>query len=212
MRIQICHAMALKNIDCKVMEMTINSTLGEIQVYGCEKGIHELKLQKDAVAELGANGASVAFEVCKGPQEMTAPLKQCTTWLQAYFCEPWMTEKLPVPAFHHPLFEKGITVNKICLPKETLPAINSFTKRVLLALLNKVKIGETVSYKELAEIAGNEKAARAVGGAMRSNPLPIIIPCHRVICSNGNIGNYMGGKGNQLKPWLLAHEKLLKEM
>ncbi|XP_075468350.1 methylated-DNA--protein-cysteine methyltransferase isoform X3 [Ascaphus truei] len=187
--------MALKNIDCKVMEMTINSTLGEIQVYGCEKGIHELKLQKDAVAELGANGASVAFEVCKGPQEMTAPLKQCTTWLQAYFCEPWMTEKLPVPAFHHPLFEK-----------------DSFTKRVLLALLNKVKIGETVSYKELAEIAGNEKAARAVGGAMRSNPLPIIIPCHRVICSNGNIGNYMGGKGNQLKPWLLAHEKLLKEM
>ncbi|MEE6486420.1 hypothetical protein FKM82_014599 [Ascaphus truei] len=126
---------------------------------------------------------------------MTAPLKQCTTWLQAYFCEPWMTEKLPVPAFHHPLFEK-----------------DSFTKRVLLALLNKVKIGETVSYKELAEIAGNEKAARAVGGAMRSNPLPIIIPCHRVICSNGNIGNYMGGKGNQLKPWLLAHEKLLKEM
>ncbi|OCT69941.1 hypothetical protein XELAEV_18036867mg [Xenopus laevis] len=81
-----------------------------------------------------------------------------------------------------------------------------------MALLKKVKFGETVSYKELAVMAGNEKAARAVGGAMRSNPIPILIPCHGVICSNGSLGNYIGGQGNHLKPCLLAHEKLLKEM
>lgn len=39
---------------------------------------------------------------------MIAPLKQCTDWLRAYFSEPWLIEKYPVPAFHHPLFRKGI--------------------------------------------------------------------------------------------------------
>ncbi|KAG8435502.1 hypothetical protein GDO86_013440 [Hymenochirus boettgeri] len=126
---------------------------------------------------------------------MITPLKQCTSWLKAYFCEPSLIDKLPIPDFHHPIFLK-----------------DSFTKTVLMELLNNVKRGQTVSYKELAIMAGNERAVRAVGGAMRNNPIPIIIPCHRVICSNGNIGNYSGGKGNHLKPWLLAHEKLLKEM
>uniref|UniRef100_A0A8C5QK05 Methylated-DNA--protein-cysteine methyltransferase n=1 Tax=Leptobrachium leishanense TaxID=445787 RepID=A0A8C5QK05_9ANUR len=88
----------------------------------------------------------------------------------------------------------------------------SFTKTVLYSLMKNVKMGDTVSYKRLAEIAGNDKAARAVGGAMRSNPVPLIIPCHRVICSDGKTGNYSSGKANHLKEWLLAHEKLLKEM
>uniref|UniRef100_A0A8C0JF95 Methylated-DNA--protein-cysteine methyltransferase n=1 Tax=Chelonoidis abingdonii TaxID=106734 RepID=A0A8C0JF95_CHEAB len=136
--------------------------------------------------------ASVTCEVCEGPEEMTEPLKQCTAWLQAYFCEPWMTEKLPMPPFHHPVFEQ-----------------DSFTRQVLWTLLRDVKFGEAVSYKQLADLAGNSKAARAVGGAMRSNPVPIIIPCHRVICSSGQTGNY--GGGTHLKEWLLSHEKLQKE-
>ncbi|XP_053548951.1 methylated-DNA--protein-cysteine methyltransferase [Bombina bombina] len=137
----------------------------------------------------------VSFEVCKEPQKMATSLKECVAWLHAYFREPWKVQKLSIPNFHHPIFEK-----------------DSFTKTVLLALLNKVKIGETITYKQLAEIAGNEKAVRAVGGAMRNNPIPIMIPCHRVICSNGDIGNYSGGKANHMKLWLLAHEKFLKEM
>ncbi|XP_017950857.1 methylated-DNA--protein-cysteine methyltransferase isoform X1 [Xenopus tropicalis] len=187
--------MAVKNISCKMEEALISCALGKIQISACEKGIHEIKLQEDAVPESRTKGASVSFEIVEGPREMIEPLKQCTAWLRAYFCEPRLTEKLPVPAFHHPTFAK-----------------DSFTKAVLMALLQKVKFGETVSYKELAVMAGNEKAVRAVGGAMRNNPVPILIPCHRVICSNGSVGNYIGGKGNQLKPWLLAHEKLLKEM
>ncbi|KAM4636717.1 methylated-DNA--protein-cysteine methyltransferase isoform 2-T2 [Discoglossus pictus] len=187
--------MALKNCTCKMDEVMINCSLGKIMVSGCEKGVHEIKLQQDAEPGLRTKGSDVSFEVCDGPKEISAPLKECTAWLQAYFCEPWKTQKLSIPDFHHPVFEK-----------------DSFTRNVLMALLSKVKLGETVSYKQLAEIAGNEKAVRAVGGAMRNNPVPILIPCHRVICSDGNIGNYMGGKGNHLKPWLLAHEKLLKEM
>ncbi|KAM8923863.1 methylated-DNA--protein-cysteine methyltransferase isoform 2-T2 [Pelodytes ibericus] len=185
--------MAVKHASCKMEEVVINCPLGKIVFSGCEKGIHELNLQRDA--EVSEKDAPVSFEVSKGSQEMSVPMKQGTAWLKTYFCEPWLVEKLPIPAFHHPVLEK-----------------DSFTKTVLFSLLNKVKMGETVSYKELAGIAGDEKAARAVGGAMRSNPIPIIIPCHRVICSDGKIGNYGSGKANQLKPWLLAHEKLLKEM
>ncbi|NWU94168.1 MGMT methyltransferase, partial [Upupa epops] len=131
-------------------------------------------------------------EVCEGAEEMTEPLRQCTAWLSAYFCEPAQIETLPVPTFHHPLLQQ-----------------DSFTSQVLWTLLRDVKFGEAVSYKQLADLAGNGRAARAVGGAMRSNPIPIIIPCHRVICSSGQKGNY--GGGSLMKEWLLAHEKLRQE-
>ncbi|XP_075072105.1 methylated-DNA--protein-cysteine methyltransferase isoform X2 [Mixophyes fleayi] len=187
--------MAPINGICKMEEVLIKSAVGEILVSGCKEGVHEIKLQNYAVLEPGAKDASAPFKVCEGPQEMIASLKQCTTWLQAYFCEPWLIEKLPIPAFHHPLFDK-----------------DSFNKTVLLALLEKVKMGETISYKGLAEAVGNDKAARAVGGAMRTNPVPLIIPCHRVICSDGSIGNYGSGRANDVKRWLLAHEKHVKDM
>ncbi|NWH16737.1 MGMT methyltransferase, partial [Grus americana] len=136
--------------------------------------------------------SSAACEVCEGAEEMTEPLKQCSAWLHAYFCEPARTTSLPVPAFHHPLLRQ-----------------DSFTGQVLWTLLRDVKFGEAVSYKQLADLAGNSRAARAVGGAMRSNPIPIIIPCHRVIRSSGQSGNY--GGGNLMKEWLLSHERLQKE-
>ncbi|XP_014466880.1 methylated-DNA--protein-cysteine methyltransferase isoform X3 [Alligator mississippiensis] len=191
---RLVQKMALKDgkAQCKMMLVVLDSPMGRIEISGCETGIHELSLQKDAVPPNGTKEASVTCELCEGPEEMTEPLKQCTAWLSAYFCEPRITEKLPIPSFHHPVFEQA-----------------SFTRQVLWTLLRDVKFGETVSYKQLADLAGNSKAARAVGGAMRSNPLPIIIPCHRVICSSGQTGNYTGG--NHLKEWLLSHEKLQKE-
>ncbi len=59
--------------------------------------------------------------------------------------------------------------------------------------LQKIPYGETVSYKTIAEKIGNVKAVRAVGGANGANPIPIIIPCHRVINENGKLGGYTGG-------------------
>jgi len=67
-------------------------------------------------------------------------------------------------------------------------------------------LGERISYRELAERAGHEGAARAVGTTMAGNPISIIIPCHRVIKSDGNIGNYSGHGGTATKSWLLEHE------
>ncbi|HEV2448018.1 MAG TPA: methylated-DNA--[protein]-cysteine S-methyltransferase [Candidatus Sulfopaludibacter sp.] len=71
-------------------------------------------------------------------------------------------------------------------------------------LLTNIPFGETISYGELARRAGNPAASRAVGLANGSNPIPIVIPCHRVIGSNGKLTGYGGGL--ETKRWLLDFE------
>jgi methylated-DNA-[protein]-cysteine S-methyltransferase len=66
-------------------------------------------------------------------------------------------------------------------------------RRAVLERLRQVPRGETVSYGELAARAGNPKASRAVGTACALNPVPIVVPCHRVLPSTGKLGNYAGG-------------------
>ena len=70
--------------------------------------------------------------------------------------------------------------------------------------LLKIPWGETISYAELAWRIGKPSAVRAVGAANGANPIPVIIPCHRVIGSNGSLTGY--GGGIERKQWLLAHE------
>ncbi|MCL2099084.1 MAG: methylated-DNA--[protein]-cysteine S-methyltransferase [Oscillospiraceae bacterium] len=79
-----------------------------------------------------------------------------------------------------------------------------FKKLVYSELLN-VKYGETASYKDIAERIGNPEACRAVGLANNKNPLPIIVPCHRIIGSNGKLTGYAGGL--ELKEQLLKLER-----
>lgn len=71
--------------------------------------------------------------------------------------------------------------------------------------LSKIPFGETISYQTLATRIGNPKASRAVGRANGSNPISIIIPCHRVIGTNGSLTGYEGGIS--IKEKLLAFEK-----
>jgi methylated-DNA-[protein]-cysteine S-methyltransferase len=66
--------------------------------------------------------------------------------------------------------------------------------------------GEVVSYGELGMATGRATAGRAVGGAVGANPIPIIVPCHRVLGSDGRITGYSGGAGIPTKSWLLEHE------
>jgi methylated-DNA-[protein]-cysteine S-methyltransferase len=84
------------------------------------------------------------------------------------------------------------------------PVGTPFRMRVWEELL-RIPYGQTVSYKELAERVGNPKAVRAVGGANHHNPIVIIIPCHRVIGSDGSLTGFGGGIEN--KAWLLEMEK-----
>ncbi len=74
----------------------------------------------------------------------------------------------------------------------------------VLRALEQVDFGETVSYAELALRVGNPKASRAVGSAMATNPIPIVVPCHRVLRTGGHLGGYGGGL--DAKRWLLSHE------
>jgi methylated-DNA-[protein]-cysteine S-methyltransferase len=84
------------------------------------------------------------------------------------------------------------------------PQGTPFQQKVWSELL-KIPYGETTSYGELARRIGNSNASRAVGLANGSNPIPIVIPCHRVIGSNGKLTGYGGGL--PIKEKLLALEK-----
>ncbi len=70
--------------------------------------------------------------------------------------------------------------------------------------LRRVPYGDTITYAELAQRIGRPSAIRAVGAANGANPIPVIVPCHRVIGSNGTLTGY--GGGIERKQWLLAHE------
>ena len=66
-------------------------------------------------------------------------------------------------------------------------------RRTVLAHLPEIGYGTTASYAAVAKAAGNPKAVRAVGSACATNPLPVVVPCHRVVRSDGSIGQYVGG-------------------
>ena len=75
--------------------------------------------------------------------------------------------------------------------------------------LKKIPFGETRTYKEIAVAIGKPKAARAVANACGKNPYPIIIPCHRVVRSDGTIGGFTGDGGIEKKRQLLRQENHL---
>lgn len=81
-----------------------------------------------------------------------------------------------------------------------------FQKKVWNELL-KIPFGKTISYLQLAKRLGDEKSIRAVGSANGKNPISIIVPCHRIIGSNGNLVGYGGGL--EKKKWLLEFEGVL---
>lgn len=87
-------------------------------------------------------------------------------------------------------------------------ALTKGFRRDVLHELVTVPFGTIVTYKDLAERVHNPKATRAVGSAMATNPIPLVVPCHRVLQSGGGLGNYSGGDGPVTKAWLLRHEGL----
>ena len=106
---------------------------------------------------------------------------RAAAWLAAYFDAP-----IPLP-------------DDLSLA----PAVSPFRQRVLKALAA-IPPGRTVSYGALADRLGG--SARAVGSACATNPIPILIPCHRVLAAGGRLGGFSGAGGLASKRWLLAHE------
>ncbi len=126
-------------------------------------------------------GAIVALDWGRGrDQEATPLLRQARDQLQEYFDAKRMSFDLPLA-----------------------PEGSDFQKRVWAALCA-IPPGETRSYADIARAVSS--APRAVGGANGANPIPLFIPCHRVIAADGSLGGYSGGDGPATKRYLLDLE------
>jgi O-6-methylguanine DNA methyltransferase len=97
-----------------------------------------------------------------------------------------------------------------------IPSQSEFTRRIYQRL-RQVPRGQLITYRRLAELAGFPQASRAVGQCMRRNLTPVLIPCHRVIRSDGNLGGFSpagymkdSGEGLRLKEWLLKLENVFR--
>ena len=89
-----------------------------------------------------------------------------------------------------------------------LAKLTPFQRRVL-AMTCRIAPGQVWTYRRVAEKLGRPHSSRPVGQALARNPVPIVIPCHRVIASNGSLRGYSGGSGLEAKRWLLRLEGAL---
>jgi O-6-methylguanine DNA methyltransferase len=78
------------------------------------------------------------------------------------------------------------------LPPLDLSAGTDF-QRAVWSAMRRIRTGQTLSYGEIARAIGRPKAVRAVGGACGANPIPVLVPCHRVLAANARIGGFSGG-------------------
>ena len=86
-----------------------------------------------------------------------------------------------------------------------MTTMTTFQRQVLTAAIN-IPRGKWLTYGDVAKAIGRPQASRAVGQALGHNPVPIVIPCHRVLGSDGSLHGYSGGGGIQTKAWLLQLE------
>ncbi|GAB6025851.1 hypothetical protein CHUAL_011830 [Chamberlinius hualienensis] len=180
------------NLD--VVECWVNTPIGRMKFKSCEKGLHELS-QLDEINDSNfspndkAEVEMISVEPL-GAFETYRPAIACFEWLKSYFSQPFRSMAKP----------------PLCLP----PFDNAtYQQRVWMVLNSDVQAGQTVSYGRLAEMTNNPKAARAVGTAMMCNPYMLVVPCHRVIRSDGTIGLFAHGRRQKVKRWLLEHEKVV---
>ena len=101
-------------------------------------------------------------------------------------------------------FSQDIPIILACPERSRGNGFSFFAGQVLTACRD-IGFGQTISYGRLAKRIGRAGAVRAVGGALAKNPLPLIIPCHRVIRSDGKIGGFSAPDGKDLKAKLLKH-------
>ena len=160
------------------MELSYNSPIGTIILRGSKRGISSLIFgDEDPVGmeSLGTKSIEVEGSVNDGMAS------RCLQQLDEYFRK-----------------ER----KKFDLPLDLLGT--EFQKKVWKELLN-IPYGKRITYKELTLKLGNIKAIRAVAAANGANPVSIIVPCHRVIGSDGSLVGYGGGLWR--KQWLLDHEQ-----
>ncbi|XP_011406174.1 PREDICTED: methylated-DNA--protein-cysteine methyltransferase-like [Amphimedon queenslandica] len=163
------------------------SCLCPIRIEANSKGIYRIDLLIEKGADEKEKEVDKQIEALECSPDIKINLKSCVNWLAKYFEGDFSF------------------LNK----KETFPVLDrshegQFASKVWKCL-ERILPGQTISYGEVATLTGSEGAARAVGQVMKNNKLSLILPCHRVIRSDGSLGHYSSG-GTTIKQWLLQHE------
>jgi len=165
---------------------TMPSPLGELTLVATAAGLRSLAWGTSRGEPTdGGRPAAGAGAVPAAPDPAAAILDAATDQLAAYFAGERTAFDLPLD-----------------------PGGTPFQKRAW-AVLRTIPFGTTISYADQARRLGDARKARAVGGANGRNPLPIVVPCHRVIGSGGALVGFAAGTGS--KAWLLEHERAVVE-
>jgi len=156
--------------------MSVDSLLGPIRVAWDERGIHVVQLRSDE-------------------DVFVSTLRR---WLPPGI--------LPVPGFYPDIADQIEAYFAGSLRQFVLPLHLGGTpfQMTVWEALQRIPYGETRSYQDVARDVGNPAAVRAVGGANANNPIPLVVPCHRVIRKNGALGGFSSGV--DIKKWLLNFE------
>ncbi|XP_076448905.1 methylated-DNA--protein-cysteine methyltransferase-like isoform X2 [Babylonia areolata] len=168
----------------------VTTPIGEIIIISCPRGLHCVTQNAelhdcDFKPERWCRVDLKSQLYCDNGYTYT-PSLQCIQWLKNYFNKEH-NEHLPA----------------IC---PSVSGDGSFAAKVWMALIDAAPFGTTISYKGLSEAAGSKNASQAVGQAMAKNPFMLVVPCHRVIKSDGTLGNYAQGRRNSVKQWLIKFE------
>ena len=146
---------------------TVDSPVGPLLLAATEAGLVRVAFEIEAFdTVLETLAAKVSPRVLQGPKRLDAVAKQ----LDEYFAGTRHIFDVPLDY-----------------------ALSAGFRHAVQRYLPQIDYGHTRSYKEVAESVGNPKAVRAVGTACATNPLPVVVPCHRVLRSDGTLGGYIGG-------------------
>ncbi len=163
----------------KLVYSYYDSPVGRIYAAATGAGICDVSIRTGASSFL----ARLEKRHALAPVEDRAPFSELFKLFDSYF--------------------RGLRVDFSAIPVDT--AGTGFDRRVWRALM-KIPFGEVRTYKEVAAMIGRPEAARAVGGACARNPVPVVVPCHRVLSSSGGLGGY--SCGTDIKRYLLELEGL----
>ena len=157
----------------------VKSPIGPLTVASGPEGLVGIEFGDVGVEELGRRLAKRI-----GPCRVTVAMHPAAAAVHAYF-----TGKL------------------IAIQMLQVTPMGTPFQRMVWTALRKIPAGQTISYSELAARIGRQSAVRAVGAANGENPIPVVVPCHRVIGADGSLVGYGGGIDK--KRWLLKHEGAL---
>ncbi|WP_062997422.1 methylated-DNA--[protein]-cysteine S-methyltransferase [Nocardia jinanensis] len=146
---------------------TVDSPVGTLLLASTERGLIRVAYHSEQFDRvLDALAAKISPRVLRMPSRLDGPARQ----LDEYFTG------------HRRVFE---------LPLDY--SLSAGFRQTVQHYLPHIGYGHTATYKQVAESVGNPRAVRAVGTACATNPLPVVVPCHRVVRSDGGLGGYIGG-------------------